>query len=163
MANDISMPLASETLVDENRVATPSWYRIFTMFADAFNGATRSIASAEVDITTKAAKAQVSLPAAWTFKFPEDETVVLIQNAPTGFTITKSTCITEVGTSTVTLKKNGSAIGGSANNASTSENVATHASSNVFTAGDDLSVTFSSTSADCENLNLTLAIDITLD
>jgi hypothetical protein len=149
MADDISIPLPSEALVNPDSTITPSWYRIFAALFSAFNAAQKAIAD------------QPSFYA-WTFKTPVDETVVLIQNSPIAFTVTESTTITEVGTSTVTIKRNGVAIGGTANSASVAQDVRAHATGNVFAVGDDLSVTFSATAGACENLNLTLAITIPL-
>jgi hypothetical protein len=56
----------------------------------------------------------------------------------------------------VTFKINGNALGGTANSASTSEQSQAHSSSNSVAADDDVEVTFSSTSSDCENLAATL-------
>ncbi len=95
---------------------------------------------------------------AWSgvFKAPEDETVYLVLKAPFAFTITEVTTRTEVGTSTCTFKIDGTSLGGTANSASTSEQSQTHSSSNAVAVGQDLTVVFSSTSSDCENLAITI-------
>ena len=94
--------------------------------------------------------------ASFVFKAPEDETVYLILKCPFAWTITDVTTRTEVGTSTVTIKIDGNALGGSANSASTSESTQSHSSSNAVSADQDVTVTFASTSSDCENLAITL-------
>jgi hypothetical protein len=94
--------------------------------------------------------------ASWTFKAPEDETVPVYLNFQFGWTITKVTTITEVGTSTVTVKINTTALGGSSNSASTSESTQNHSSANVVATSDKLQITFASTSSDCENLCVTV-------
>jgi hypothetical protein len=97
--------------------------------------------------------------ASFTFKVPENETVYLILNAQFQWTITQTDTITEVGTSTVTVNINGTPLGGTANSASTSLNTQTHATANVVNTGspgNPISVTFTSTSSNCENLCLTI-------
>lgn len=92
----------------------------------------------------------------FTFKAPEDETVPVYLNFQFAWTITKVTTITEVGTSTVTVKINTTALGGSSNSASTSEQTQTHSSSNSVATSDKVQITFASTSSDCENLCVTI-------
>lgn len=96
------------------------------------------------------------------FIAPEDKTYKFIVNDPTGFTINSVTTISTAGTTTATGKINNTALGGTANSVSTSEQTQAHVSSNVLAAGDDLSVTFSSTSSDVENVTVTFAITRTL-
>lgn len=89
----------------------------------------------------------------FTFKYPEDETLFILLNAPFAFTITNTTTITEVGTSTVTLDAGSGTT--SPNSASTTQDSV--AQSLLITSSGYISVTFASTSSDCENLCLTIA------
>jgi 20S proteasome alpha/beta subunit len=66
-------------------------------------------------------------------------------------TINAVTTVTTAGTATVTIKIGSTALGGSANSASTSEQTQDHESANVMEVGDDLTIAFASTSSDCEN------------
>jgi hypothetical protein len=160
MSNDLSLPLASEALVDDNKVPTATWYRLWSALFSGYNENKNAVADPSTGLDTKAAKAQVVL-AAWTFKFPEDETVILIPKAKEAFTITTTATIAEVGTSTVTWKINGSALGAT-NAGSTSIDEQAQSTGNAVAIDDQLSVTFSSTSADCENLALQLGGTIEL-
>ena len=97
-----------------------------------------------------------TIGASFTFKAPENETVALILNAQFAWTITQTDTITEVGTSTVTVKIGTTALGGSSNSASTSLNTQAHSSSNSVASTNQINATFASTSSDCENLCLSI-------
>lgn len=71
----------------------------------------------------------------------------LVVNCSFGGTITQVTTICVSGTATFTTKINTTALGGTANSVSTSEQSQTQSSSNVFVAGDDIVITASSNSA----------------
>lgn len=92
----------------------------------------------------------------WLIETPEDKDYRLIVNVPYAFTITSVTTIATDGTATATVKINTTALGGTANSVSTSEDTQTHASDNEMAAGDDLVLTISSTSG-CEGLSITIA------
>ena len=81
---------------------------------------------------------------------------------PHGGTITEVTTICTAGTATATFKINNSALGGTANSVSSSEQSQAHASSNTFVAGDDIQVTFSSVSADLEEVSFMIKYTRTL-
>jgi hypothetical protein len=134
----------------------PDWYRLFQLFARSFNE-TSSETSSDIDDIEADVTALSSACAAFVFKVPEDETVRLIIKSPFAFTITETTTRTEVGTATCTFAIDGVSLGGTANSASTSEQSQAHSTNNAVTAGQDVTVTFSSTSADCENLSITIA------
>ena len=119
--------------------------------ADVVAAATITRGGTNVAIVTQ------TVGASFVFKFPEDETVRLIIKSPFAFTITETTTRTEVGTATCTFAIDGVSLGGTANSASTSEQSQSHSSANVMSAGNDLTVAFSSTSSDCENLSITIA------
>ena len=102
----------------------------------------------------------VQLPTLWLF--PEDGTFKVLVKSAFAFTITETTTITTAGTSTVTISINGTPLGGTANSASTGEQSQAHSSANAVVAGDDISITFASTSSDCANLSLNIAGTIVL-
>lgn len=91
-----------------------------------------------------------------TWKSPENETVSIVLNFPFAVTITQTDTITEVGTATVQVRINGTPLGGTSNSASTSLNTQAHSSANVVSTTNSLTVVFTSTSSDCENLCLTI-------
>ncbi len=109
-----------------------------------------TVGGQNVAITTQ------TIAASFTFKFPEDETVALILNSQFTWTITQTDTITEVGTSTVTVKIGTTALGGSSNSASTVLNTQAHSTNNSVASTNQVNVTFASTSSDCENLCLTI-------
>ena len=102
----------------------------------------------------------VQLPTLWLF--PVNGANKIVVKSAFAFTITETTTITTVGTSTVTISINGTPLGGSANSASTSEQSQTHSTANAVAIGDDITVTFASTSSDCVNLSLNIAGTIVL-
>lgn len=85
----------------------------------------------------------------------------LVVKAAHGGTITEATTRSESGTCTATFKINTTALGGTANSVSSTEQSQAHASSNVFVAGDDIVITASSNSS-CLGLSFTLQYTRTL-
>ena len=73
-----------------------------------------------------------------------------------GFTITETTTKSASGTCTATFKINATALGGTANSVSSTEQSQAHASANVAVAGDDLVLTISANSA-CADLSFTIS------
>lgn len=71
----------------------------------------------------------------------------LVVNIPYGCTINETTTICTSGTATATFKINTTALGGTANSVSTSEQTQTHSSANTVVAGDDIVLTISSNSS----------------
>lgn len=92
---------------------------------------------------------------------PEDGDYKIIVKAPYGGTITEITTISSAGTCTLTGKINTTALGGTANSVSTTEQSQTHSSANVFAAGDDIVFTVSSNSS-CADLSFTIKFTRTL-
>jgi hypothetical protein len=92
---------------------------------------------------------------------PTNQAYNIIINIPYGATITTTTTIATSGTCTATFAINGTAIGGTANSVSSSQNVQTHASSNVASSGATISMTVSSNST-CLGLAFTIAFTRTL-
>jgi len=85
----------------------------------------------------------------------------IVVNAPHGGTITETTTICASGSCTLTFKVNTTALGGTANSVSTSEQSQTHSSANVFAAGDDIVLTVSSNSS-CSKMTFTITYTRTL-
>jgi hypothetical protein len=83
-------------------------------------------------------------------------------NLPKAATITKVTSKSTAGTCTATVKIGTTALGGTANSVSTTEQEQTHSTSNTAAAGDDITVTVSSASS-CENMSLMIEYTAELD
>lgn len=79
----------------------------------------------------------------------------LVMNMPFAGTINETTTRSVSGTATATFKVNTTALGGTANSVSSSEQSQTHSSSNTFAAGDDIVVTISSNSS-CTDMSFTI-------
>lgn len=94
-------------------------------------------------------------------RYVENADYQLFRNAPWAFTVKTITTKCSTGTCTVTTKINTTAVGGSANSASTSEDIKTPTSPNAGAIGDDLMVTLSSNSS-CEWLSVTVLLEIPL-
>lgn len=78
---------------------------------------------------------------------PADGDYRLLVDAPFAMTITEVVTRSASGTCTATFKINTTALGGTANSVSTSENAQSHSSSNAVAAGDDIVCTISSNSS----------------
>lgn len=87
---------------------------------------------------------------------PEDRDYTISRNLPLGLTVNSITTKSTSGSCTVTGKINTTALGGTANSVTTSEQVRTHTTSNVAAAGDDLVLTVSANSS-CKWLEVTVA------
>jgi hypothetical protein len=83
-------------------------------------------------------------------------------NLPKAITITKVTSKSTAGTCTATVKIGSTALGGTANSVSTTEQEQAHSTSNTAAAGDDLTVTVSANSS-CENMSLMIEYTAELD
>lgn len=93
---------------------------------------------------------------------PSDKTYKLVVKAPHGGTITETTTISVSGTCTATFKINTTALGGTANSVSSGEQSQSHASTNTFSAGDDIQLTVSSNSS-CTDMSFSIKYTRTLD
>lgn len=96
-----------------------------------------------------------------TVKFVENEDVPLFRNAPWPFEVISVTSKSASGTCTATVKIGTTALGGTANSVSSSEQIRTHTTTNTGVIGDDLTVTFSSNSS-CEMATITVAMRVKL-
>lgn len=103
----------------------------------------------------KAAKAQ-TWEQSFLIEYPEDKDYRVVVNAAVARTITGVTTRTGSGTCTVTAKINTTALGGTANSASTGEQTQAHSSANEVAAGDDIVLTVSA-SASPTMLSVTLS------
>ena len=92
---------------------------------------------------------------------PSNKDYKIVVKAPHGGTITETTTISASGTCTATFKINTTALGGTANSVSSSEQSQAQASSNVFSAGDDIVITVSSNSS-CADMSFSIKYTRTL-
>jgi hypothetical protein len=83
-------------------------------------------------------------------------------NLPKAITITKVTSKSTAGTCTATVKIGSTALGGTANSVSTTQQEQAHSTSNTAAAGDDITVTVSANSS-CENMSLMIEYTAELD
>lgn len=107
---------------------------------------------------TVAGKAGLSQTASghWLIEVADNKTYAVIQKAALGFTITEVTTIATIGTCTVTVKINGTSLGGTANSVSTTEQSQAHSSANVVAVGDTVAIVVSS-NASCEGVTVDIA------
>lgn len=106
---------------------------------------------------------QYELVEDWPMNMPyaEDGDYVLIQKSAVERTVTTTVTDCDSGTCTMTIKINTTALGGSANSVSSTEQSQAHSSANVLGVGDDLVVTISS-NASCEKPRLNVQTTRTL-
>lgn len=104
---------------------------------------------------SKAALSQV-WEQSWLIQFPEAADYRVVIDAAVARTITEVTTISTAGTATLTVKINSTALGGTANSVSTSEQSQAHSSANAVASGDDIVLTFSSVSS-CENVSVKIS------
>jgi len=92
---------------------------------------------------------------------PTNKDYRIVVKAPHGGTITDTTTVSESGTCTATFKVNTTALGGTANSVSSSEQSQAHASANTFAAGDDIVITVSANAA-CAGMSFSIKYTRTL-
>lgn len=86
---------------------------------------------------------------------PSNKDYRIVVRAAHGGTITETTTRSASGTCTATFKINTTALGGTANSVSSSEQSQAHSSANVFAAGDDIVITISANST-CIDMSFTI-------
>jgi len=86
---------------------------------------------------------------------PANQTYKLVIKCPFAGVINSVTTMCASGSATATFKINTTALGGTANAISTSEQSQAHSSSNAFSIGDDIQVTISSNSS-CVDASFTI-------
>lgn len=113
-------------------------------------------------IAARAARSQTQEAIAGFIASPSDKSYTVALNMPHGGTITSTTTKAVSGTCTATWKINTTALGGTANSVSTSEQSQAHSSANTFVAGDDIVLTVSSNSS-CTDMSFMLKYTRTLE
>lgn len=83
----------------------------------------------------------------WLIPAPSNKSYTLGLKMPYAGTITETTTKSTSGTCTVTFKINSTALGGTANSVSSSEQSQAHSTANAFVAGDDIVATISANSS----------------
>lgn len=92
---------------------------------------------------------------------PANGDTKLLRPFPNGATITEVRTQSTSGTCTLTVKINSTALGGTANSVSTSEQGQAHSSANVLDADDNLVLTVSSNSS-CAGMTVTISYTVSL-
>lgn len=92
---------------------------------------------------------------------PADKDYRIALKMAHGGTITETTTRSASGTCTATFKVNTTALGGTANSVSSSEQSQAHSTSNTFVAGDDIVITVSSNSS-CADMSFSIKYTRTL-
>lgn len=115
--------------------------------------------------SAKATKAALDGKASSTFvdavagviETPADGDYRIVVNMPYAGTINSTTTRSASGTCTATFKVNTTALGGTANSVSSSEQEQSHSSSNTFVAGDDIVITVSANSS-CSKMSFLIKV-----
>lgn len=94
-------------------------------------------------------------------EYVDDQSYTLVVKTPWAGTITETTTVCASGTCTATFKINTTALGGTANSVSSSEQSQAHSSDNTFLAGDDIVLTASSNSS-CLDMSFTIKFTRTI-
>lgn len=129
-------------------------------FRTLVNGSNISISEGASDITISLSGNlidQINL----NIERPVNQDYNIIVNAPYGLTINEVTSISDSGTCTATFKINTTALGGTANSVSTTEQTQSHSSANSVIVGDDFLVTISS-NVQCKGAHFTIKTTRTL-
>lgn len=92
---------------------------------------------------------------------PSDKSYTIALKMAHGGTITETTTKSVSGTCTATFKVNSTALGGTANSVSSSEQSQAHSGTNTFVAGDDIVLTVSSNSS-CTDMSFSIKYTRTL-
>ena len=92
---------------------------------------------------------------------PSDKDYRIVVKIPHGGTITETTTVSASGTCTATFKINTTALGGTVNSVSSTEQSQAHASANAFAADDDIVLTVSA-NASCVDLSFSIKYTRTL-
>lgn len=108
----------------------------------------------------KAAKTQ-TWEQSWLIEFADDKDYRVVVNSALARTITSVTTRSSTGTCTLTVKIGTTALGGTANSVSTTEQTQAHSSANAVAVGDDIVLTVSA-NAGAEGVSVTLTGSLTL-
>lgn len=118
-------------------------------------------AAAQRTTLSAAARSQTTEFISGYIKAPANQDYRLVVKIPHGGTITETVTRSESGTCTATFKVNTTALGGTANSVSSTEQAQAQASSNTFVADDDVVLTISSNSS-CVGMSFTIKYTRTL-
>lgn len=121
---------------------------------------TRTVTWPDADVTIPSGTiatttSSITEAACFFIETPDNQDYRLVLDVPFAGTITKVTTRSASGTCTATVKINTTALGGTANSVSSSEQGQAHSTSNTFSAGDDIVLTVSSNSS-CADMSLTI-------
>jgi hypothetical protein len=106
-----------------------------------------AIANLTTDLSGKAAKSQIREIDFTVVGAVSNGDVTAVVDAKSAFTITESTTKSSSGTGTLTIKINGTAIGGNANSVSSTKDTQTHSTGNSVNVGDTVTCTVASASS----------------
>jgi hypothetical protein len=126
--------------------------------------ATAGYLATKADVSALTAKASATQTAEQISGFiasPSNKSYTVALKMAHAGTITETTTISVSGTCTATFKVNSTALGGTANSVSSSEQSQSHSSTNTFAAGDDIVLTVSSNST-CVDMSFTIKYTRTL-
>jgi len=143
----IPIPTNTESVIDPRTGhMRPSWRQFLDRLRTQFAAAQGEIAGLQE-------------PKTWdrsgVIQFPEDTEYPIWINASHGGAITAVTARCATGACTVTIKINGTPLGGNPNSVSTSESIEEHSSANEFGPGDDITLEVSNND-NCEMLAVTI-------
>lgn len=124
-------------------------------------GAGLSLSGGELSATGLASTTQTAEMMAGFIAAPSDKSYTIVVKMAHAGTITETTTVSASGTCTATFKVNATALGGTANSVSSTEQSQAHASSNTFVAGDDIALTVSS-NASCADMSFSIKYTRTL-
>lgn len=121
-----------------------------------------SIGASVNDLVDGKAAISQSWEQSFLIDYPESKDYRVVVAAALARTITAVTTRSAVGTGTLTVKINSTALGGSTNSVSTTEQTRAHTSANELAAGDDIVFTLASVTSTAERFSITLSGTITL-
>ena len=118
-------------------------------------GTNLSLSGTTLNTTGLATTSQTEEMIAGFIASPSDKSYTIALKMAHAGTITETTTKSASGTCTATFKINSTALGGTANSVSSSEQSQSHSSTNTFVAGDDIVLTISSNSS-CTDMSFTI-------
>lgn len=145
----------------------PYFTGVDTMALADFTAAGRALvddanASAQRTTLSAAAAAQTAEMIAGFITSPSNKSYTIVLKMAHAGTITETTTKSASGTCTATFKVNSTALGGTANSVSSSEQSQAHAATNTFVAGDDIVLTVSANST-CVDMSFSIKYTRTLE
>lgn len=155
--SDTPLPIPQpNALNDAKGQTTQTGYRYY----QSLDASIRSLATLRTEVAGKASATQ-TWEQSWLIEYPEAKDYRVVLNADLARTITKVTTRSSAGTCTLTVKINSTALGGSVNSVSTTEQSQVHSSANAVAVGDDIVLAPSSVSS-AEMVSVTISGTMTL-